>query len=227
MKFNREKSKEYKSLQCNNKTKVEGFGKIFLTSFGVVLLLFLVSLSNKINPSEPINYEDTKPSIQHIASEYDISRGEYLDRVNAYEEEFTNRELLNFYNDGKISFTYNGENIVVTVKSLYLRYGYNDDEKFIFLSNVLNGRNVDLFTGENNSFAEKEGIIEFRNTTIFELLYSNYSPVGNLLVLNEEETLEFLDYIANWDGKINDIVPKTMAVINKQVWEVSNEERKR
>ena len=66
-----------------------------------------------------------------------------------------------------------------------------------------------------------------------------YEDVSNLKVIRMDANIidkvfayyddkfKFLDYIANWDGKINDIVPKTMAVINKQVWEVSNEERKR
>ena len=116
---------------------------------------------------------------------------------------------------------YNGEKIESNLKALYLRYGYNDNNKFIFLSNVLNGRNVDFFTQEDNEYAEKQHIIEFRDTTIFENLYNKYSSniVDNVLTLNEEETKEFLSMISMWDGKINDMVPETMAVDNKQVWE--------
>ena len=123
MKFNREKSKEYTSLKCNNKTKIEKFGKITLTSFGVVLLLFSMSLTNKIKPMEPAN---PKAPVQIIFSDYDKSRGEYLDKVSMYQDEFDNRKLLDFYKDGKLIFEYNGEKVEVTIKSLYLRYGKNE-----------------------------------------------------------------------------------------------------
>lgn len=226
MKFNREKSKEYKSLKCNNKTKIENFGKITLTSFGVILLLFSMTLTNKVKPIIP---NDNKPPIQIILTNSDKSRGKYLDTVSQYQENFDNRELIDFYKNGKIVFQYNNENIEVTVKSLYLRYGENGRNNFVFLANVLNGRNVDLFTKEDKIYAETEHIIEFRNTTLFEQLYNGFKDeiIENKLFLSNEETENFVSTIENWDGRINDMVPQTMAVSEKQVWEADGNERTR
>ena len=232
MKFNREKSKQFKSLECNSKKKIEKFGKITLTSFGIIIVLFgsallhnnLKNNQNQFEKPSTSNHveqshEEMPPHIE--VSDYGIARAQYLEKLHQYRDEFTNQELYNFYKDGKIIVEYNGEKIESNLKALYLRYGYNENNKFIFLSNVLNGRNVDFFTKEDNEYAEEHYIIEFRNTTIFENLYNKYSSniVDNILTLNEEETKEFLSMISMWDGKINDMVPETMAVDNKQVWE--------
>ena len=221
MRFNREKSKQFKSLECNGKKKIEKFGKITLTSFGIIIVLFgSASLHNNLANNQ--KWFEKPSTSNHIeVSDYDIARAQYLERLHQYRDEFTNQELYNFYKDGKVIVEYNGEKIESNLKALYLRYGYNDNNKFIFLSNVLNGRNVDFFTQEDNEYAEKQHIIEFRNTTIFENLYNKYSSniIDNILTLNEEETKEFLSMISMWDGKINDMVPETMATENKQVWE--------
>lgn len=226
MKFNREKSKQFKSLECNSKKKIEKFGKITLTSFGIIIVLFGSALLHNNLANNQKEFEKTSTSnhaeSNHIeVSDYDRARAQYLEKLHQYRDEFTNQELYNFYKDGKVIVEYNGEKIESNLKALYLRYGYNDNNKFIFLSNVLNGRNVDFFTQEDNEYAEKQHIIEFRNTTIFENLYNKYSSniVDNMLILNEEETKEFLSMISMWDGKINDMVPETMATENKQVWE--------
>lgn len=221
MRFNREKSKQFKSLECNSKKKIENFGKITLTSFGIIIVLFGSALLHNNLANNQKEFEKPSTSNYIEVSDYDIERAQYLERLHQYRDEFTNQELYNFYKEGKIIVEYNGEKIESTLKALYLRYGYNDNNKFIFLSNVLNGRNVDFFTQENNEYAEEHHITEFRNTTIFENLYNKYSSniVDNVLTLNEEETKEFLSMISMWEGKINDMVPETMAVDNKQVWE--------
>ena len=219
MKFNREKSKDFVSIECNEKIKAEKFGNIILSSFGIVLILFGSAFMSKNTVGTPKNHDNSSA----IISEYDIERGIYLNKVYGLREEFENDSLLDFYQNGKLVVNYNGNRIEANLKALYLRYGYNGDDKFIFLSNVINGRNVDLFTDENKSYAEDCPIIEFRNTTIFEELYNNYlNPIlDNTIVLDEEETTKLITMIHEWDGKINDMVPETMAVQNKQVWEVN------
>ena len=225
MNFNREKSKEFTLLECNEKKKVEKFGKVILTSFGVVLILFGINSTENILTNNSKNIEDTPV----VISDYDRERGEYLQRVEQYRDEFTDINLLDFYNNGKLIVNYNENVIESNIKALYLRYGYINDHKFIFLSNVLNGRNVDFFTNQDNLYAEDYPIIEFRNTTLFEILYKKYSfkITDNYIILNENETRELQSFIYNWDGKINDIVPETMAVKNKQIWEVNLDEKKR
>ena len=225
MKFNKEKSKDFVSIECNEKIKAEKFGNIILTSFGIVLILFGSAFISKSIADTPKN--DDNLSI--MISEYDIERGKYLNKVHELREGFENDNLLDFYQNGKLVMNYNGERIESNLKALYLRYGYNGDDQFIFLSNVLNGRNVDLFTNENKDYAEDYPIIEFRNTTIFEELYNNYlNPIlDNTIVLDEGETSKLITMIHEWDGKINDMVPETMAVQNKQVWEVNSDGKKR
>ena len=215
MKFNREKSRQFTLLECNQKKKIEKFGKLILTSFGIVLILFGRSLDNNVSINNSNNSEKT----QIVISDYDIQRGQYLDRVHQYREEFDDNNLLDFYKNGKLVVNYNGKVIESNVKALYLRYGYINNNKFLFLSNVLKGRNVDFFTGVDNYYAEECSIIEFRNTSVFEKLYEKYSPqiVNNVMTLNEEETKELISMISLWDGKINDMVPETKAVENKQV----------
>ena len=225
MKFNREKSKEFASIKLNEKHKIEKFEKVILTSFGVVLILFANALIN----NDVIIDSKNNENLQVIISEYDIQRGQYLQKVHEYKEEFTDTNLYDFYQNGKLIMNYNGNKIEVKLKALYLRYGKFDDNRFIFLSNVLNGRNIDLFTNENNLYAEDYPIIEFRNTTVFEHLYNNYlNPIlDNTIELNEEETFQLITMINDWDGKINDMVPQTKAVKNKQIWEVNSDEKKR
>ena len=222
MKFNREKSKEFVSIEINEKQKIEKFGKIVLTSFGIVLILF----GNNLNNTKDITKEPDK--LQVIISEYDTERAKYLEKVIKYEENFNESGLLDFYKNGKLIVTYNETKIEVNLKALYLRYGEINNEKFIFLSNVLNGRNVDFFTNKNNLFAEDYSIIEFRKTTIFEQLYKNHLNLmlNNTMELNEQETLELISMINNWDGKINELVPETKAVENKQIWEGMDEKKR-
>ena len=218
MKFNREKSKQFTLLECNEKKKVENFGKVILTSFGIVLLLFGDTLTKNISLNNSKNIENRT----QIISEYDIEIGKYLNKVHQYREEFTDSNLLDFYKNGKLVVNYNGNKIESNIKALYLRYGFINNNKFIFLSNVLNGRNADFFTSENKYYAEDYPIIEFRNTTLFEKLYEKYlfRIIDNTIVLDENETIELISMISTWDGKINDMVPETKAVENKLVWEV-------
>lgn len=219
MNFNREKSKQFTSLECNGKKKVEKYvdGKVLLTAFGLLLLMFGTTFVINNLESDVNNVETSQPMV----SDYDIARGNYLQKVHQYREEFTDKDLLKFYQDGKIVANYNGNIIESNIKALYLRYGRINNNNFIFLSNVLKGRNVDFFTTQNNSYAEDYPIIEFRNTTAFENFYNKYSSkiVENVLILNEEETKDLISTIYLWDGKINDMVPETKAVEHKQVWE--------
>ena len=226
MKFNREKSKQFTMLVCNEKKKVEKFGEIVLTAFGVLLLLF--GTTPTVNNS--VKRIDNVGEGLVVINEYDKARAEYLDRLYRYREEFTDKKLLDFYKNGKLIVNYNGNQIESNIKALYLRYGYINNNKFIFLSNVLKGRNVDFFTEENNFYAEDYSIIEFRNTTVFEELYKKHSfqiSVGNSIILNEDDTKELISMLNAWDGKINNMVPETMAVENKQVWEEVTGEKER
>jgi len=228
MKFNREKSKQFTLLESNEKKDIERFGKVMLTSFGICVLLFGSALLEK----EPVlsdNVYNKDENFEVVISDYDRDRFEYLEKVHKYRDEFDDRDLLDFYKNGKLVVNYNGNMIESNIKALYLRYGYIDNNKFVFLSNVLNGRNVDFFTNDDNEYAEEYPIIEFRNTTLFEILYEKYSFMinNNCITLSEEETNELISLIYNWDGKINDMVPETMAVKNKQVWEVNLDEKKR
>lgn len=224
MKFNREKSKQFTLLECNEKKKAEKFQKITLTSYGVVLMLFGSNLPKNNLVYKSRRKEKSQPTI----SEYDRKRGEYLAKVYQYKETFNDNSLLNFYKNGKLIVNYNGNVIESNIKALYLRYGYINNNKFIFLSNVLKGRNVDFFTNENNLYAEDYPIIEFRNTTIFEKMYEKYSSqvdLRNTISLNVKETKELLLMIYEWDGKINDMIPETKAVENKQIWEGASSEK--
>ena len=225
MKFNREKSKEFSSIELNSKKKIEKFDKIILTSFGVVLMLF----GSDVVKHKPIfqMIDVSEPQIE--ISDYDKKRGEYLKKLHDYRECFEDDALYNFYKDGKIAVTYNGNTIEVNLKALYLRYGEIEGTKFVFLSNVLNGRNVDFFTNSDNSYAEDYSIVEFRKTTIFEKLYKkNLNPIfNNTMELSEDETLELIKMINDWDGKLNDIVPETMAIEEKKIWEDSSSGKER
>lgn len=227
MKFNREKSKQFTLLQSNEKKKIERFGKVVLTSFGVVLILFGTTLNNSDNNliSKSNNVEKTKI----VISDYDIARGEYLERVHRYRDEFEDNDLLKFYQDGKLVVNYNGNVIESNIKALYLRYGNINNNNFIFLSNVLKGRNVDFFTTQDYYYVEDYPIIEFRHTTVFENFYKKYSSkiIDNVITLSEEETKELISMLYLWDGKINDMVPETKAVLNKQVWEVVSDGKER
>ena len=221
MKFNREKSKQFSLIESKEKKKAEQFGKVVLTSFGIMLILFGSSLIESKQSNKPLQYVNNSDKSQVNISDYDIERGKYLERVHKYMGEFTDRKLLDFYKEGKLIVNYNGNKIESNLKALYLRYGYINNNKFIFLSNVLKGRNVDFFTSVDNYYAENYSIIEFRNTTLFEKLYEKYSLriTDNTITLDEKETLELISLIYTWDGKINDMVPETMAVENKQAWE--------
>ena len=227
MKFNREKSKQFTLLECNQKKKIERFGKVVLTSFGVVLILFGTTLNSDDNNLiiKSNNAEKSKLMI----SNYDIARGEYLERVHQYKDDFEDNDLLEFYKNGKLVVNYNGNIIESNIKALYLRYGFINNNNFIFLSNVLKGRNVDFFTLKNNYYAEDYPIIEFRNTTVFEKFYDKYSSkiVDNVIILNEEETKDLISMMYLWDGKINDMVPETKAVLNKHIWEVVSSGKER
>ena len=175
------------------------------------------------------SYNNDNNNVGLVVSEYDKQRAEYIERLHNYNDNFENIALLEFYNNGKLIVNYNGNVIEANINALYLRYGYINNTKFIFLSNVLNGRNVDFFTNHNYAFAEKYPIIEFRNTTLFEILCKKYGFMikDNCIMLGLNETNELISYIYNWDGKVNDIVPETMAVKNKQVWDVNFDGKKR
>jgi len=232
MKFNREKSKQFTMLECNEKKNVESFGKVMLTAFGICILLYGSALFEKqaSNNLYSNNNGDSSSNIKVVVSDYDRARAKYLEKVHEYRDNFDDRGLLDFYKNGKLIVNYNGNKIESNIKALYLRYGYINNNKFIFLSNVLNGRNVDFFTGVDNYYAEDYSIIEFRNTTVFEELYKKHSfqiSVGNSIILNEEDTKELISMLNTWDGKINNMVPETMAVENKQVWEEVTGEKER
>lgn len=225
MNFNREKSKDFTLLECNEKMKIEKFGKVILTSFGVVLILF----GTNVNKNMVVTNSKDIERQQIVISEYDRERGKYLEKVHQYREEFSDNNLLDFYSNGRLIVNYNGKVIESNIKALYLRYGYLNNNKFIFLSNVLKGRNVDFFTNQDNSYAEDYPIIEFRNTTVFENFYNKYSSkiIDNVITLSEEETKDLISMMYLWDGKINDMVPETMAVKNKQIWEVVSDGKER
>lgn len=225
MNFNREKSKDFTLLECNEKMKIEKFGKVILTSFGVVLILF----GTNVNKNMVVTNSKDIERQQVVISEYDRERGKYLEKVYQYREEFSDNNLLDFYNNGRLIVNYNGKVIESNIKALYLRYGYLNNNIFIFLSNVLKGRNVDFFTNQDNSYAEDYPIIEFRNTTVFENFYNKYSSkiIDNVITLSEEETKDLISMMYLWDGKINDMVPETMAVKNKQIWEVVSDGKER
>ena len=225
MNFNREKSKDFTLLECNEKMKIEKFGKVILTSFGVVLILF----GTNVNKNMVVTNSKDIERQQVVISEYDRERGKYLEKVHQYREEFSDNNLLDFYNNGRLIVNYNGKVIESNIKALYLRYGYLNNNKFIFLSNVLKGRNVDFFTNQDNSYAEDYPIIEFRNTTVFENFYNKYLSkiIDNVITLSEEETKDLISMMYLWDGKINDMVPETMAVKNKQIWEVVSDGKER
>lgn len=225
MNFNREKSKDFTLLECNEKMKIEKFGKVILTSFGVVLILF----GTNVNKNMVVTNSKDIERQQVVISEYDRERGKYLEKVHQYREEFSDNNLLDFYNNGRLIVKYNGKVIESNIKALYLRYGYLNNNIFIFLSNVLKGRNVDFFTNQDNSYAEDYPIIEFRNTTVFENFYNKYSSkiIDNVITLSEEETKDLISMMYLWDGKINDMVPETMAVKNKQIWEVVSDGKER
>lgn len=225
MKFNREKSKEFSSISINEKITAAKYEKVILTSIGIVLLIYGgIHSKGKITS---INVENIDSKA--VVSQYDIDRYQYLEKVSHLKETFENDTILDYYNEGKLILNYNGNKIEVNLKALYLRYEIVDDKKIIFLSNVLNGRNVDIFTNENKSYAEDYHIIEFRKTTIFEQLYNEYlNPIiDNTIELDEESTLNLITKIESWDGRVNNLVPETIAIQNKQIWDVVSNGKKK
>mgnify|MGYP003306759596 CR=1 FL=1 len=64
---------------------------------------------------------------------------------------------------------------------------------------------------------------------VFEDFYNKYSSkiIDNVITLSEEETKDLISMMYLWDGKINDMVPETKAVENKQIWEVVSDGKER
>ena len=207
--FNKEESKKSRVCKMSQDISLKKVGAFLVT---MTLLLGNYNVAQADN-SYHEKYEEAEVTFEEKI-EYNRNNKEY------------DETLCELYQDG----SYLIDDKIYGIGHVYIAYGYDGDELFFYLVCPKIG-NVDLFTREKYNL-DKVNIISLSDTTLFiELLEKK------LLTYNRDYVMQFdmnrideiNEMVANWDGKIHNLVPELDAydTEEREIVKVKNNGTKR
>ena len=193
--FNKEESSKYIKGILNKNILFNKIGTDLVTSSNISLSK--LEKKNKDFLDSHVKYEGQK-----IA---------YFNKVFEYQKKEYDEKIVDMYNNGIVEI----DGVEYPLNDFFIKYNLGNK---VELHLVCTGNEyTDMLTNSKKSY-EYSGMIKFKDTTSFiDLLSSNaVLIINNKIVINNKD--EVLKIINNWNGIIHSLVPKTDAIMNKQVF---------